>query len=255
MRYRTVARRIDAGDAGFRAAVGQDAAVHRAARRFRKAGIGAHADRDDQHVKRQRFAVLKCRAVRGKARYRLVQEKPYALRLHMRLDDARRFFAEHVWQDARRKVDDRDRSRKPQDALGAFQADQPRAYDQHPFVLAVAEQRAQPLRIVERHEAGLVFHAVQPFDGGDKRARAGRKAQPVKRQRRAVVEGCGFAVKLCHRAPWQRGHAVFFIKIRGAVEQHVFLSRFALQQVRDQRPAVRRVRLGGYERDRRRLIH
>ena len=180
-----------------------------------------------------------------------------ALGLDMLLDDGGRNLGQHVRQNARGEVNHGQFPDALINALRALQADQARADDEHALVGFAAQHGVQVLGIIQRHEAGFVFDGIQPCHGRHERPRAGADAQLVIRDGRAVLQFYRFSRRVDpdRLAAEQRGHAVFLIKVSGAVLEHFVLSRLAEQHVGDQRAAVNVVRFLGNDRDRTVLIH
>ena len=156
-----------------------------------------------------------------------------------------------VRQDARCHVDGQDGLRAVYDALGALEADEARADDEHALAPILAEHDVQLLGVVQRHEAGLVCDLIQPFHRRHERARTGGDAQLVIGNQRAVVHRDRLArgVNRGGRFAEQRGYAVFLVEVFLAVAEHLFLGGFAEQQIGNQRAAVDRVRFRGDQGD------
>ena len=183
---------------------------------------------------------------------RVIQQELDALLFDMLLDDRGRVILENVGQDTGREIAHRDRLRQIDDALGALEADQAGAHDQHALVAALAQQPAQALGVVERHERGLRLDAVQAVHGRHERAGAGRDAQLVIGDDLARLQRDGFRRRIDRRdgLAQHRGHAVLLVEIGWAVLQHFLLGGLAEQHVRDQRAAVYRIRLARNDGDR-----
>lgn len=111
--------------------------------------------------------LLEERLVRLELRHRVAEQEFYALALDVLLDDGRRDLGQNVRQDARREVDDGQLGNTLVDALGALQADEARADDEHALVVRLAEHFVQMLRVVERHEARFVLDRVQTLHRGN----------------------------------------------------------------------------------------
>ena len=167
---RAVACGIDVRHAGGGVLVDEDAAVDLAACLGGKLGVRTDADRYDENIEIDRAAALEVRLVRLELCHRVAEQEFYALTLDVLLDDGRRDLGQNVRQDARREVDDGQLGNTLIDALGALQADEARADDEHALVVRLAEHFVQMLRVVERHEARFVLDRVQTLHRGNERA-------------------------------------------------------------------------------------
>ena len=107
-------------------------------------------------------------------RHRVAEQELDALALDVLLNDGRRDLGQNVRQDARRKVDNGQLGNALIDALGALEADEARADDEHALVVLVAKHFVQMLRVV------VLFSTVsRPSIGGTN----GR--EPVQMHRRS----------------------------------------------------------------------
>ena len=151
----------------------------------------------------------------------------------------------------RMRVDDGQLGNALIDALGALQADEARADDEHTLVVRLAEHFVQMLRVVERHEARFVLDRVQPLHRGNERARAGADAQSVIGDGLAAFERDGllFRVNVLHRLAEHGGDVVLLVEVLRAVPEHFLLGGLAEQHIGDQRTAVNVIRFGGDDRD------
>ncbi len=228
--FAAVARGVQIRHAGRGAAVDGDAAPHPAAGPGGEPGVRPNADGDHQHVKRDFPAAFQQSGTPREAGHAVAQRKPDALFFEVPAHDGRAFGVEDARQDAVGQIDDRNGLDAAADPLGALEADQPGADNQHAGLFR--KGGPQRLRVVQLHEAELFLHGFQPFHRRHKRMRAGGEQQPVERdllpgfKRDRLPPG----VHADGLSSQQDLHAVLPVKIVRAV-LHVFLVRLPAQQV------------------------
>lgn len=246
--FRAVAGGEHVGQTGPAAGVNRDAAVDLRARFLQKLHVGPHAHRHHQRVEGQRPAVGELHPAFAKARSRSAEVEAHAGAFRGLPHQRGAGLVQHAREHPVRKVHHVDGLDSAGERLGALQADEPRAEDEHLAVCGDALLKAQ--RVVQRHEKVPVFHAVKAFDWRHKGPRTCGVQQFIVLYYRAVLQRNGFlgGVDALRGFSQQGGDAVFFIKtvLPPLDARKVGLS---LQQVGNQRPAVHVVRLFGNEDD------
>ena len=250
----TVSRSIYIGKRGGTAAVHQDAPVHRAACVRHQLRVRPHTHGRYQHVEFQLRSALEPGRVSPECGRAVVQVKTDALLLHTGLHHGSRRVIQYSRQHAGRKVRNGDLRAQAADALGAFDAREARAQNEH---AALRPQRLSQSRGVgQRLEAKGTLHRFQPGNGRHERAAARGRQQPVVSQPLACREPHG-PVSSIQRGGQHAGFHRHTVPGKKAVRPapHFVPRGLALQQIRNERTGIIPLRLSCNENDLAGFVH
>ena len=203
---------------------------------------------DHQHVEFHGFPAFHAGGLSLKLCHRVPQHEPEAVFRQVLFQDGGAVRVQIGAHGVRCKVADSDAPGPVPEALGALQADEARADDEHPALLADGLFQGQG--ILQRGEEEAVFHCLQPLEAGGEGVGTQAEAEGV------VAEGLPrgedhplrFRLQLLRRHAVAHLHPVLFIEIFPP-PAHARDIRLPLQVVGDEGSAVVGEGLGGDEGD------
>ena len=232
-----VARRVHVGDGGAPARVRHNAARHFAARILDELGVRPHADRRHEDVELDALSAAQGGRVFVEAGDAVAQVECRAVLFQLALHHGCARLVEDAGQHAACEVDDGDAADAVCDPFKAFEADQPRADDEH------ARRRGEVFfegeGVCHLHKVEAVRHALDALHGRVEGARTGRDEQPAVLGGASVCKGhrLGGGVDALRPHAEAQLCAVVLVKGAGAVVHALFVRR-AQQVVGDERPPV-----------------